>query len=223
MNRYTIFLCLSLLAIATVYANEPHEIELKFKVPSEQSTQFKQLITSHTVAPVIMDELYVMGSEIQPTDIDGYKKMGQYLRIRKTPKGSFITLKKRANGTVVEYETKIEDSAMMRQILQTLGYGSSPEYCVHLIKQREKYMVRFKEYDIEVVFDTFNTPAHMQAMGQFIETELKSIVSSYDQGVRILQDFLRCNGITQIAIYPPYVELALNTEYAKHIRHMNLQ
>lgn len=218
MNLYIMSLCMSLLTVFNFYAHESHEIELKFKLSYDQSAQFKQRITFQPVAPIIMDELYVMGSEIQPTDVNGYKKMGQYLRIRKTPKGSFITLKKRSNGTVVEYETKIEDSVKMFMILQTLGYGAKPEHCVHLIKQREKYNVCFIEYEIEVVFDIFSIPSHMQEMGQFIEIELKSKVSSYEQGIMILKEFLIYHGISQINIYPPYIELAINKEYSKHIK-----
>lgn len=208
--------------IATAPA-EPQEIELKFKLSPQHSEKFKQNIAQKASQPVTMDETYFMGPELQPTHIKGYKKMSQYLRIRRTDKGCFITLKKRADNSVVEYETGIADPMMMTNILRTLGYGTDESDCVHLNKQRTKYNVTFEGHVIEVVFDTFSEPAHMKDMGEFIEVELKSAAPSYEDGIAVLKKFLLSQGITKIDVYPPYVELAINQQYADHIRHIELK
>jgi len=223
MKYQFLFLILCTTPVITMAAAQPQEIELKFKLSSEQLQAFKQKVMTKASQPVTMDETYFMGPELQPAHIKGYKKMSQYLRLRQTNKGSFITLKKRTDNAVVEYETKIDDPKMMANILHTLGYGANESACVHLNKQRTKYNVTFENHVIEVVFDTFSEPAHMKDMGEFIETELKSVVPSYQEGMAILKRFLLWQGITKIDVYPPYIELAINQQYADHIQHMELE
>lgn len=213
----------ALLISPTLHA-EPLEIELKFKLPDQQAEQFKQSLALHASAQqVSMQETYFMGHELHPIQTkSGYKKMGQYLRLRETKKGSFITLKKRSEHEVIELETKIEDAKTMASILKVLGYGEQENQQVHLKKQRTKYLIPFENHQIEVVFDTFSEPAHLQKMGEFIEIELKSEVSSYQEGILVLKRFLLTHGITHIDKYPPYIELAINEQYAEQVRHIEL-
>lgn len=192
--------------------DESLEIELKFKLPAQSSEVFKQLL-GIPAQQVHMSEVYLFGKDIQPTQKeDGYKKMPQYLRLRKTNKGSFVTLKQRTEQSVTEYETSLKDLAMMNNILQALGYGTTQQDRVHLEKQRTKYNVTFGNDKIEVVFDNFVAPAHMQQMGEFVEAELKSSAPSYQHGMETLKRFLVAHGITHVETYPPYIELAINPD-----------
>jgi len=222
MKYYFLFGTLCSTTFIAMASVEPQEIELKFKLSPQHSEKFKQSVAQKASQPITMRETYFMGPELQPTQTNGYKKMKQYLRLRQTNKGSFITLKKRSVNSLIEYETKIEDPIMMTRILQTLGYGTTETACVHFNKQRTKYNVTFENHQIEVVFDTFSEPVHMKEMGEFIETELKSAAPSYKDGMAILKRFLLSQGITTIDVYPPYIELAINQQYVDHIQHMTL-
>jgi len=220
--HYFLLLLCSMPMFAKV-TDEPQEIELKFKLPSPSLGEFKQAVLPKTSAPVTMRETYFMGPELQPACKNGYKNMPHYLRLRETNKGSFLTLKKRSLDGVVEYETKIDAPAMMVSILHTLGYGTDESDVVRLNKQRTKCNVSFEGHQIEVVFDTFTEPAHMKDMGEFTEIELKSAVPSYQEGMIVLKRFLRAQGITEIDVYPPYVELAINGQCAEQVQHLDLR
>ncbi len=200
-------------------SNEPQEIELKFKILPGQSATLQKILEANEPTTVEMSETYFMGPSCIPKiELDGYKKMSNYLRLRKTPKGSFITLKKRSAGAVIEHEVKIENTETMDAILQNLGYGTTSSEKIKLKKRRIKYDILHGGSKIEMVFDTFSEPEHMKLMGTFIEVELKSPAKSYLDGIRFLKSFLVSCGVTTIQKYPPYIELAINEHnYQDHV------
>jgi len=208
-------------ACSSKVKDEPLEIELKFKISEPLLQKFKQQLGNPS-QQVHMSEIYLLGKDIQPMYKDGYNKMPQYLRLRTTNKGSFVTLKKRTEQSVTEYETALEDMGMMDSIFKSLGYGATEQDRVRLEKQRTKYNVKFGNDDIEVVFDTFSSPEHMQKMGEFVETELKSKALSYEDGIERLKRFLLSHGITHIDKYPPYIEQAINQNAGNRKEQINL-
>ncbi len=114
--------------------NEPKEIELKFKLPQEELDLFKNKLNAGSINAIEMNETYLLGHDIHFIEQNGYKQMPSYLRLRKTNKGSFITLKKRNKEEVIEYETQLNDTHMMLNILNNLGYGTQKENIIRLKK-----------------------------------------------------------------------------------------
>jgi adenylate cyclase class IV len=206
------YLVCSLLCGSLLLANDSQkslEIEIKFKASQEDVLRLKRSLPL-PCKEVEMVELYVFGHALQPVYEGNYKKMERYVRLRSTPKGSFITFKERSSGEVIEYECCLNDIVTMDSILQALGYGTVEADRVVLRKKRAVYTASFENYVIEVVFDAFEQPEHLRALGEFVEVELKSPTLSYHEGIAVLESFLMMHGIEKIEVYVPYIELALN-------------
>lgn len=218
--KYLLFLALCAQTSFILSTFEKNEIELKFKVENaEQFQEFKKSFEFGKWTYLQMEETYLFGHTIQPIITEsGYKKMGQYLRLRKDSEGNHITLKKRTNSGVIEQEADISDISILKGIFSALGYDDS----VELKKNRKRYTVGYKKHSIEVVFDSFDEPAVLENLGEFIEVELKSNVKSVEKGINVLKSFLKERGLTTIKKYPPYIELTLNREYQDQIEIVDL-
>ncbi len=73
-------------------------------------------------------------------------------------------------------------------------------------------------YKLKIKVDGFYKPSHMNNMrhpyiwGSFLTVTLKSAIEPYNEGIEIIKSYLREQGITEIELYPPYIEIALNPE-----------
>ncbi len=227
MKKYctlTLFL-ISSIAFSMDQKNEEEQSEaaLTFRV-TDKVREFLTKQFENTTAPLEhTDDVYFFSGFQPEVDKEGYQKMNEYLRLRKGPERdqytqerlSKLTSKKSTQNGMIECETEVSDPQAMRKMLTQLGVDK--ENSLEMSMRRSLYFDKYN-YQLKIAVDHFFTPPHMHKMsypyfwGSFVTVTLKSAKETYNEGIEIIKSYLREHGISEIELYPPYIEIALNPE-----------
>lgn len=186
------------------------EVEIKIKIDTKEQELFKKWLAlnakSYGILKITDYYLDNSKSSFYSDSKKGYKEALNFLRVRATDKGSFITFKKRdvdQDGETLcvnEVETGVADENKTIEIFKLLNFTAVTK----IKKQRSVYV-----YDIfEIVFD------EVEELGNFVEIELKNYSGEVKPGIQKIYDLLKSIGINKFIQYDyGYITIYLNSKY----------
>ncbi|MFH1461861.1 MAG: class IV adenylate cyclase [bacterium] len=186
------------------------EVEIKIRINSEQEILLKNWLSNNSkfIGDFKVIDYYLNNpkSSFYKISSQGYKEALNFLRVRNSDNGNFVTFKNREIDensktiAVSEVETKIEDINCVLDIFRNLDFSE----IVEIQKQRSIYM-----YDIfEFSFD------NVQGLEDFFEIELKNYNGDVKNGIQKIYDLLKLIGINTFIQYDRgYITMILNPDY----------
>lgn len=186
------------------------EVEIKIRIDIEQELLLKDWLSNNAnfVGDFKIIDYYLNDprSSFYTISAKGYIEALNFLRLRVSGNGNFITFKKRKIDenhntiSVDEIETKIEDINKALEIFRSLNFLEITE----IKKQRSIYM-----YDIfEFAFDK------VDGLGDFVEIELKNYNGDVKIGIKKIYDQLILMGVNKFIQYDRgYITMILNPDH----------
>ena len=172
--------------------NVNREIELKFSFTDEQRELLLSWLEEHAQfqGTVTQEDRYFDRPEHSffTKNEQGAFLAESFLRVRFTPKGNYLCLKKWHKDPVTqekthcdEYESRVENGEAMSFLLQAEGYVLD----TIVAKERTTYRIDC----FEVAVDT------VQGLGNFVEVELKDFSGTVEEGIAAIKKFVKNCGI----------------------------